>query len=93
VSLASFATIEPSLLERIGDMEDRERRLVTPPALTVIPPGRDVARRWQAAPMEARRQVARLLLSPEILGQLRVRRAEVRGQVEPAADRAIFRRS
>jgi hypothetical protein len=49
------------LLASISGLEVRERELSTPPALSVIPPGQDVARRWKAAPMSAKRQVARLL--------------------------------
>jgi site-specific DNA recombinase len=92
VSLDSFADIEPGLLSRIVELERREQELSVPPALSMIPPGADVARRWEAAPTSARRQVARLLCSPEILGQLRVCPSPVRGQHCEAVDRVIWQR-
>jgi DNA invertase Pin-like site-specific DNA recombinase len=90
VSLGSFAAIEPGLLTRITGLEARETELSTPPALSVIPPGKDVARRWVAAPMSARRQVARMLLAPPILGQLRVARSPSPGHVVDPAERVIW---
>src|SRR5258708_29396239 len=92
VSLASFMTIEPGLIERIAALEARDKELSTPPALTVLPPGKDIARRWKAAPMSARRQVARLLSSPEVLGQLRVCKAPVAGQHCEAENRVVWAR-
>ena len=92
VSAGSFTVIEPGLLTRIGALEVREAELSTPTALTVIPPGEDVARRWQAAPMSARRQVARLLCSPPVLGQLRLARSPRPGHRADPADRAVWQR-
>ncbi len=92
VTRASFAAIEPGVVSRIDALEAREQELRTPPALSLIPPGRDVARRWKAAPMAARRQVARLLCSREILGQLRVGRAPVPGHAGDPADRVRWLR-
>jgi DNA invertase Pin-like site-specific DNA recombinase len=93
VSVESFIAIEPRLLGRIEGLEARERELSTPPALSVIPPGQDVARRWAAAPMSARRTVARLLLSPPILGTLRLARSPSPGhQVDPE-DRIVWDRT
>ncbi len=76
LSAASLAAIEPGLARQISDLEQRERDLTTPHALAgIITPGKDVARRWKAAPMPARREVARMLCSPGMLGQLRVGRS------------------
>jgi DNA invertase Pin-like site-specific DNA recombinase len=76
LSAASVAAIEPGLTIQITGLEERERELTTPHALAgIITPGRDVARRWKAAPMPARREVARMLCSPAMLGQLRVGRS------------------
>lgn len=76
MSVASAIAIEPGILTRIGDLERKERELATPPALAgLITPGEDVAARWEEAPMSSRRQVARLLCSPAILGTLRLGRA------------------
>jgi DNA invertase Pin-like site-specific DNA recombinase len=92
VTLESFAAIEPGLMARITGLEVRERELSTPTALLVIPPGKDVARRWAAAPMSARRQVARMLLSPAILGQLRVARSPSPGHPVDPAERVVWDR-
>jgi len=93
VSAASFAVIEPPILARISELETRERELRVPPALSVIPPGKDVARRWQAAPMSARRQAARMLCSPPILGTLLVGRTPTPGRrAAPVADRVAWGR-
>ncbi len=58
----------------------------------MIEPGPDVAQRWEAAPMSARRQVARLLCSAPRLGQLRLMRAPVKGQRSAAYKRVEWRR-
>ena len=71
LSVASLARAEPGVLRRVGALELRERELATPPVLAgIITPGRDVKRRWKAAPIAAKREVARLLLSPAILGEV-----------------------
>src|SRR4029453_11304050 len=73
ISIATVARAEPQILATIADLERREAELATPTALHgFITPGADVARRWAAAPMSARREVARLLLTPEMLGEMRV---------------------
>ena len=80
MSFASFAEIEPGILARITTLEARERDLSTPPALAgIITPGKDVARRWKAAEMPARREVARMLCSPANLGTLRLGRSPIPG--------------
>ncbi len=79
--------VEPGLVKSIGALQAEAERLATPTALMVITPGQDVARRWQPASMSARRQVARLLLTPAVLGQLRVTRAPTPGHRGDAADR------
>jgi hypothetical protein len=93
VTATSFAEIEPGIVEQVFRLEAREAELSVPPALLTIPPGRDVARRWAAAEMPARRQVARLLLSPAILGELRVTRTPTPGSKPAlAADRVVWLR-
>lgn len=93
LSVASLVAAEPGLLAAVQRAEHRERELATPPALAgMITPGRDVARRWKAAPMTARREVTRLLCSPQILGTLRVDRSPVPGHTGPVADRVTFTR-
>jgi site-specific DNA recombinase len=84
VSAASFADIEPAVLARITTLETREQELSVPAALSVIAPGKDVAARWKAAPVAARRQAARFLCSPAILGTLRLGRSPSPGhRAEP----------
>ncbi|TGB12614.1 recombinase family protein [Streptomyces sp. MZ04] len=63
------------LEQKITRLEERERQLTMPAVLAdLIKPGTDVAARWQAAPVSARREVARLLLAPGVLGQVRITR-------------------
>jgi DNA invertase Pin-like site-specific DNA recombinase len=93
VSITLAARSEPRLRERLAAAERRERELATPSALLgLIEPGPDVTKRWQAAPMSARREVARLLLAPDVLGQLHVTRSPTPGRPVPAAERIVFRR-
>lgn len=77
----------PGIEKRLAAARAHEESLSRPPALSALPPGRDVAARWEAAPMSARREVARLLLSPAYLGQLRVMRSPVPGHSCPVDDR------
>lgn len=91
LSLAFAANVEPGIRERLRLAEARVDELAAPPALAgYITPGRDVARRWRAAPMSARREVARLLLSPAYLGELRVTRSPSPGHRVDAAERVTF---
>ncbi|WP_435589533.1 recombinase family protein [Micromonospora aurantiaca (nom. illeg.)] len=58
-------------------LQQRERELLTPPALAAfLGAGGDVRARLEAAPMSARRAVAREVLSPGLVGQLRVGRVK-----------------
>jgi site-specific DNA recombinase len=93
LSVASLARAEPGVLRRVGALELRERELATPPVLAgIISPGRDVKRRWKAAPIAAKREAARLLLSPAILGEVRVTRSPVKGHRVPVEQRVTFLR-
>ncbi|WP_255423097.1 recombinase family protein [Nocardiopsis sp. FIRDI 009] len=75
----------------ISDLEKLERELSTPPdLLALIEPGGDVRGRWEATPLEVKRRVARLLLVPGVLGEVRIRKAAHR--LEPATDRLVIRR-
>jgi site-specific DNA recombinase len=97
ISIATVARAEPQILATIGALERREAELATPSALHgFISPGADVARRWQAAPMSTRREIARLLLVPDMLGELRVTPRPpgcAGGRHIPAAERVIWRRA
>ena len=53
----------PAVLADITRAEERLRELESPPALRRLlgDPDQDIAQRWQAAPMTARREVVRLV--------------------------------
>ena len=90
-----FARLAETQAKRVAELENRERDLTLPSALRhLIEPGADVAARWKAAPVSAKREVARLLLSPGpgLLGELRVIRDPRRGPGRtPAAERVRWR--
>lgn len=93
LSATLAARAEPAIQRRLRAARDREAELATPSALRgFVAPGADVARRWDAAPMSAKRQVARLLLAPDVLGELRVTRSPSRGHKVPVDDRVAWRR-
>jgi DNA invertase Pin-like site-specific DNA recombinase len=74
---------------QITELEARERELATPPRLLgLIEPGPDVAARWAAAPVSARREVAQIVLSPGHLGVMKVQR----GRGVPAYKRVTWDR-
>jgi hypothetical protein len=93
LSATLAARAEPAILARLRAAEGREAELSTPEALRgLMAPGQNVADRWEAAPISAKREVARLLLAPDVLGELRVTRYPSRGHKVPAADRITWRR-
>ncbi|MEU9506480.1 recombinase family protein [Micromonospora sp. NPDC048170] len=68
---------ERKWLAEVESLEQRERELLTPPALAAfLGAGGDIRARLEAAPMPARRAVAREVLSPGLVGQLRVGRVK-----------------
>jgi site-specific DNA recombinase len=90
LSVALAARSEPTLLAEIERLEQREKDLATPSALRgLIEPGTDVARRWTTAPMSTRREIARLLLTPKLIGELRVIPSPTRGPRPVPADERI----
>ncbi|GII97327.1 recombinase family protein [Sinosporangium siamense] len=81
------------LTGEIADVERRVRELTAPGDLmALIEPGADVAKRWKAAPVSARRKAAAILLTPEHLGQVRLTRSPVRNTRVPAHQRMIWDR-
>jgi hypothetical protein len=93
LSATLAARAEPRLLERLRAAEAREADLSTPSVLRgLVGPGDDVAHRWGLAPISARREVARLVLSPELLGELRVTRSPSPGHRTDVTDRVVWRR-
>ena len=91
-SVGSLIAAEPGLLTRVTGLEQRETELTTPHELAgLMAPGADVAVRWAAAPMSARREVVRLLCVPQVLGELRVQR-QPPGQRGDQLDRVLWER-
>jgi DNA invertase Pin-like site-specific DNA recombinase len=92
ISATLAARAEPAILERLRAAEVREAELSTPSQLRgLISPGKDVARRWKAAPMSTKRTVAKMLLSPDLLGELRVIRSPTPGRRAPVEERVTWR--
>lgn len=88
LSVALAARSEPAILAEIERLEKREKELATPSALRgLIEPGEDVARRWATAPMSTRREIARLLLTPKLIGELRITPSPTPGHRVPAEER------
>jgi DNA invertase Pin-like site-specific DNA recombinase len=83
ISVMAFADAELAALKDIEAAEARVRSLEAPTGLATLglDPGADIAARWQAAPMTARREVVRLLLARVALGR------SGPGQRIPAAER------
>jgi len=90
--LASHA--EPEILAGIQAAQAREQQLSTPRLLDgLIEPGADVRLRWIDTVLSTRREVARLLLVPAVLGELRVTRTNGTGPTAvPIQDRVNFRK-
>lgn len=84
-----------ALAERIETMEALERELTLPPAVAgMIRPGVSIWTSWMSAPVSARREVARTILKPEYLGQVRISAAPNRGPRRvPAAERIEWHRA
>jgi DNA invertase Pin-like site-specific DNA recombinase len=87
VSAASFAKIEPGIVAAIQQLEETARRLSAPPELADwLGPEEEVAARWKAAGLAARRRVLRAVFSPGMAGTLRLMRCG-KGNRLPAARR------
>ncbi|MGH3702435.1 MAG: hypothetical protein ACRDQY_23890 [Pseudonocardiaceae bacterium] len=88
---------DSTLWRGLNEIGERERIRIAPGegaqhsecTAGLIEPGADVARRWEAAPTSTRGEIARLLLTPELIGQLRLLRSPRRGghRRTPARDR------
>lgn len=92
VSSAYVAEVEPALLEEIKDLEAKRDELSAPRKLVnLIKPGHGVRVRWENTPPEARREIARVVLSPEYLGPLRLMRSpKPRAKGFPIHERVRF---
>jgi site-specific DNA recombinase len=94
VTAADLGKARAKVATRIAELEQRERDLATPSALSgLVGPGMDFRARWDASPMSAKREVVRLLLTPEYIGELRLMQTEIRGShATPVEDRVMWRR-
>jgi DNA invertase Pin-like site-specific DNA recombinase len=89
----ALGKLTEALTATVARLEAEERDLTTPPALrNYLEPGADVAARWEAAPVAAKRAVAQILLSPEVLGEVRITRSPRPPAKVPAIDRIEWRR-
>lgn len=81
---------------KIRELEARQRDLAQPSRISEIFPAdadKDVAKRWADLPLTARRELAALLLTPELLGEVWIKRSPSPGILVPAADRIIWSRA
>lgn len=87
-ALADNTTLSERVLERrtialerdLKEARAQERELSTPSELRgLIEPGPGVRDRWAVAPISTKRRVARILLSPAWMGELRIKRAPFSG--------------
>ncbi|WP_406306235.1 recombinase family protein [Streptomyces sp. NBC_00885] len=81
-----------ALAGKISDLEQEEQTLAMPAVITsLLGAADDVAGWWTAAPVSARRQIARIVLSPKLLGEIRVTRTPSKGRTPDVADRLKIR--
>jgi site-specific DNA recombinase len=93
LSATLAARAEPRLLERLRAAEAAEAELTTPNVLrSILGPGDDIAHRCDLAPISARRDILRLVLTPELLGELRVGRSPSPGHRTDVVARVTWRR-
>jgi DNA invertase Pin-like site-specific DNA recombinase len=83
---------EPAVLATIARLEQRESDLSAPAELDgPLSPGEDIAVRWAPAPLLAKRDMVRLLLTGRYLGQLRIGQSGGnRWHTPPLRDRMSF---
>lgn len=101
--LATGKTVAEALLlanslaakeHEVSELETRERDLTLPSSLaTLIRPGVKVWDAWEAAPIGARREIVRIVLSERGLGVPYVMPAPRRGRYQAVVERIDFRRS
>jgi hypothetical protein len=73
LSASMAAGAEPGILGRLQLAEKRVQELTVPLGLRqLIDPGPRVIKQWRAMPMEAKREVVRLLFAPGLLGVLSI---------------------
>lgn len=94
LSATLAARAEPGIVKRLEAARLAEAQIAAPNRLAgLLQPGADMTLRWQQMPMSAKREVARLLLTQEVLGQLRVKRSTSRGHRRPISERVVWQRA
>lgn len=75
LSVANLTAVGPGLEARVAELDAQEKELSTPSVLRgLIRPGKNARRDWRTLPIAARREVTRMVLSPEHVGLLTVTR-------------------
>lgn len=96
-NMAEIAILSNSLAakeQQVDELEGRERQLTLPPSiLKLVDPGGDVWDSWHRAPISARREVARILLAPRLLGELVILPSPRRGPIQSVLERLEYRRT
>jgi site-specific DNA recombinase len=93
LSVANLTAVGPGLEARVDALEAQEKQLSTPSEMRdTIEPSKNVQTQWKAMPIEAKRRLARTVLSPDRLGVLRVARRprDAGPRHVPAVDRVDF---
>jgi hypothetical protein len=100
LSATLAARAEPGIQRRLTEAREKVKALRGPSALDgLIQPGPDVADRWKRTDIVVKRQVVRLLLTPELLGELRITRSphslsrKRNRPEEKAEERTVWRRT
>lgn len=89
ISATALAKLEPQILADIEKLEKRDRELTTPSILGgLVDSVKDLRKWWRAAEPSTKREVARLLLTLDELGELRVMRSPTPGHRAPVEQRA-----
>ncbi|WP_405930359.1 recombinase family protein [Streptomyces sp. NBC_00827] len=96
-NLAEIRVLANSLVAleaEVEQLEARERELTLPPVLLkMIKPGADVWESWRQAPVSARREVVRIVLSPRLLGRVYIHPSPRTGRDQPILERIEYRRA
>lgn len=88
------ALTAPGIEARLEAARKREAELNTPSVLAgYIEPGEDVREAWRKMPMSAKRAVVRIVLTPALLGEVRVTRSPVNRRRVPVENRVMWRGS
>lgn len=85
------ASADRKILQSIEALQARERELATPPRLRgLVEPGPGVDERWKGLTMDVKRQIVRIVLTPDALGELRVIRSPRANRSVPVEERVRF---